>query len=296
MATFNWDELDVQFDIKPLESKATRKGLIAWEQIQNVISTIFPVPIHQGAVQTEGVGIALPGFQYLRADSIHFQPQTPRVTNTDVSYNFDALNTYENAECTITYITPKYTLVGLEGQNGQAINPDPVKYLEHRWTIGAEFLTVPPTTELTWWNGGVPATADPVSDEVVIGKRIPTIEHQLSWPYVLYPPFAAMRSCIGKTNSAQITFQTGVIAPGTLLFVGAELQRQVLSNGTRAWNVSYRFSEKNIRSDDGTVQGWNVLWNPVSAVFDSLSNGGTINTFPYELTDFSGLFQVAQSG
>ena len=287
MAVFNWDELDVQFDIKPLESKATRKGLISWEQIQNVISTVFPVPISQGAIQTEGVGIALPGFEYLRADAIHFQPQVPRVNNTDVSYNFDVLNTYENAEVTITYITPKYSLAGLEGQNGQPYNPDPVKLLEHRWSIGAEFLTIPPTTGLTWW-----ASSDPVSDEVLIGKRIPTIEHQLTWPYVLYPPFAAMRSCIGKTNSSQLNFQTGVIAPGTLLFVGAELQRQVLSNGIRAWNVGYRFSEKNIRSDDGTVQGWNVLWNPVSAVFGSLSKGGAINTFPYEMANFNGLFQV----
>lgn len=289
MASFNWDELEVTFDFKPLSSTATRRGLIAWQRIGIMLAEVFPVPITQGAIQTEGVGVALPGFPWLRADSIHIEPQVPgKVSNTDISYDFSQLNAYENALVTITYITPKFSINGVEGNTQNPQNPDPVKLLEHRWSIGAEFLTIPPTTSLSWKDN----SGDPISDDVLIGVRIPTIEHQVTWPYVIKPPFAAMRSCIGKTNSVALQLQTGTVAAGCLLFTGAELHRQVMSNGDAAWNVSYRFSEKNIQTAAGTVKGWNVLWNPVSNEFDSLDKGGVSNNFPYQKTAFSGLFTV----
>lgn len=292
MASFDWNEFDLTFDFKPLESKAVRKGLIAMADIEAMVAEVFPVAINQGSAQTNGVGIALPGYPWLRADLINIVPAGKRVTNdvvadVSVATNFDILNTYELVEATITYITPKYSLVGLPNMS-QPYNPDPVTLLEHRWSIGAEFLTIPPPTNLAWFG----TVGGPVSDDVRIGLRIPVIEHQITWPYVLNPPFAAMRTCIGKVNSAAMTFQTGLIKTNTLLFVGAELQRQILSDGTRAWNVTYRFSEKALQATGRDYYGWNVFWNPVQAEFNLIVNGSQTDGFPYKETNLMTLFQV----
>jgi hypothetical protein len=292
--SFQWDEQKLTLDISLNEQKALRIGLVPWEQISTLLADVLPPPITTGTTQNPGAGIAMPEpFTYMRAESVHIEPQVPdKITNSDNTYDFDTLNQYENALVTITYSTPKYSVAGLDGTNGQEFNPDPVELLEHRWSIGAEFLTIPPTTAMIFLNSG-----DPVPEDVPLAKRIPITEMQITWPRVLSPPFAAMRSAIGKTNSSAMTFATGTCAIGTLLFVGAEVGRQVLSDGSRAWQLGYRFSERNVTDSTGQYQGWNVVWNPIGGEWGVIVGlAFATNEFPYEKTNLNTLFAPSQSG
>lgn len=289
MAWTTWEETKVSFDIKPNGSRAMREGRFVWSEMADMIAEIFPVPVVTGAVQTDGQGIALPGFGYLRADSIHIEPEVPeKTTNVTGLTSFLSLNTYAYGIAQVSYVTaPTLTNSGGSLPESQPFNPDPVQLLEHRWSIGAEFLTIKPPTTWNWYTN----SDDPVPDDLPLGKLVPTIEHQITWPSVLFPPFTAMRSCVGKINSATMTLQTGAIRRSTLLFLGAELSRQVLSDGTRAWQVTYRFSERLIAIPSNAIAGWNVLWNPTSYEFDVLENAaGTDDEFPYEHANFNGLF------
>jgi hypothetical protein len=152
-----------------------------------------------------------------------------------------------------------------------------------------------PSAGLQW----AVSTTDPVPDGLPIGLRIPTTEHSINWPYISFPPWTTMRSTLGKVNSVAITFQTGFIAAECLMFMGVEASRQITSDGTTCWNITYRFSEKQQASSfgvgGGIPKGWNVFYNPVSQVFDVLYKSDA-TTKIYSSTPFANLFQISLAG
>lgn len=211
-------------------SKAKREGKIPWSQTTEFISLVFPP-------NSGGRAAAFPNFPFLLASGLHIEPfsgdkskvTAPVPSNTD----FFSLNEFGDAKVSIDYETPAYN--PLETQDD-----DPTTLLSHRWTIGGEFLTLE-HKGLRWCDGG------PVDETITAGLLIPTIEHQITWPRVQNPPFSVMRDRIGTVNDNIMTFNTGDIYTETLLFLGAELHRDIKTDGSLAWEVTYRFSEKRVR-------------------------------------------------
>lgn len=237
-------------------ASAQRQGIIAWGDIDDFIAQVFPPIINPGVTIEEGAGVAFPGKDFIRADSIEFIPhfgEDDPITGPDITQDFDTLPTFLNALATIDYVTPKFALDDDE---------DLIPFLIHRWSIGGEFLSI--GGESTIWELDSEQAAD-----VEPATFVPTIEHEITWLHVISPPFATIRDRVGKVNSSSLDFTTGTIVTETLAFVGAELQREVLSDGARAWEVTYRFSERRVVSldEDPTlagpnpgVGGWNHYW------------------------------------
>ena len=80
-----------------------------------------------------------------------------------------------------------------------------------------------------------------------------------------------IRNLTGKVNNSLFSFSTGKIPPETLLFLGAELKRDIMSNGVRAWELTYHFSERQVDSElsckvggqvveNSDIGGWNHFW------------------------------------
>ncbi len=220
---------------------------------------MFPSTINAGIVVEQGAGIAFPGKDFLRADSLEIIPQHDEndpIQGPDTTQDFDTLPTYSNALATINYTTQRFA----QGEADQ--EEDPVLFLRHRWSIGGEFLSIGGNSAFWALDGEQAADTEPA-------VFVPTIEHEITWSRVTSPPFATIRDRIGKVNSTVLNFVTGTIAIETLVFIGAEIQRQILSDGSRAWEVTYRFSEKRVMSLDEDsdlsvpepgVGGWNHYW------------------------------------
>lgn len=243
-------------DISQASTTAVREAMISAANLNALIETVFPLG---------DFGIAYPGNPALRAASMHVQPYqgdkekitAPSSSNLDIS----VINTVQYYRVRITYETMQAT----QGD-------DPQLLLSHRWSIGGEYLTVE-SKGLEWSDGGL------VDDDVKAGILIPTIEHQITWARVPSPPFSVIRDRLGSVNNASLTFNTGIIFPETLLFLGAELRRDILTNGALAWEVGYHFSERRVplatdlepgdngnkvggvaSGDDMVVGGWNHVF------------------------------------
>jgi hypothetical protein len=236
MAFTDFDEMagSPVLTVMPNNKRATRTGRITWSNTQNLIDELFPV----GGLTTPD---EFPGRSDLIASSVRFEPSIGEdaVATAPVLSDLDleSLNEYGNAKVTIEYETPQYDV-----NQGN----DPVLLLTHRWSIGGEFITV--ESHGLQWRG-----SDEVSRDVTAGILIPTIEHQITWPRVANPPFNTIRQRLAHVNHADMTFNTGTIKPETLLFLGAELQRDILSDGALAWRVTYRFSERRVPLAPETV-------------------------------------------
>lgn len=257
--TTDFDELggSPTYNFRPFGSTGRRMAKIPQNKLGDLITHLFPDGETPTAISSD--------YPWLIAQALIVEPfaseeekiASPIQSNLD----YASVNAYDALKVTIEYGTFQ------AGQSEQQ-NEDPVLLLEHRWTAGGEFLTVP-SAGLEWGD------EFDVRPEVDAGFVVPTFEQQITWPRVENPPFAAIRNAIGSVNNADMVFRTGVAAPETSLFLGAEMHRTVLTSGTLAWDVTYRFSEKRVPlsgetaadvkdtiggedgADDLLVGGWN---------------------------------------
>ncbi|MDO4587377.1 MAG: hypothetical protein Q4C95_08775 [Planctomycetia bacterium] len=100
----------------------------------------------------------------------------------------------------------------------------------------------------------------PVSEDLMVTKRVPMTEHQLIWKNVVFPPWETISLLQGTVNNA--TFM-GYSAE-TILFEGAEaykIYNSTLQNGAAnyTWQIRYIFREKCIRHNNVTY-GWNHFY------------------------------------
>jgi hypothetical protein len=242
MSFEGFDELagSPTYTVQPGFTNATRIGKIAWSSIDDFVDYMFPFAQSPQS---------FPDKDWLLARSLTITPfvrDKEKVEGQSGNDDYEDLNTYDSARVRIDYET---------SPNSAPQGEDPVLLLTHRWSIGGEFIQSSP--------GGFVWAADEgeVSEDAAPGIFVPTIEHQITWPRVKSPPFATIRNRVGSVNSDTMSFNTGAIAPETLMFLGAELQRDILSDGALAWQVQYRFSERRVEdAENGGVGGWNHFY------------------------------------
>lgn len=248
---FDEDASSPVFQIRADRSSARRVGRIAWGDTPQLVADMFPPTIVGGSTITVGIGAPFPGWDWLRASAIQVEPYPECPTGPDTSQDIESIPDYKMALVTIDYESINFPIE--EPSDG-----DPVPFLTHRWSLGGEFLTLE-SHQLEWCD------EEKVPDHTTGGVLVPIIEHEVHWPRVINPPFSAMRSRLGKVNDADFQLATGTAQQETLLFLGAELKRDVMSNGARAWDLTYRFSERRVSPKEDTcdeleVGGWNHFW------------------------------------
>lgn len=299
MAFTNFDELlgSPAFDLRVNSQKSVRKGKIPWNQIDELVQELFPL----GGLTTA----SHPDFPVMTAKGVNIVPfsrdKSPTLTNAG-NLDLAVSNSYDYAEVTIDYSVDSNNIEEEEDPE----NPDPVLLLNHVWSIGGEFLTIP-SDGFEW-----EADLAEIGSDIDLGILIPMIEHQVTWPRVQSPPFNAIRNTIGKVNSNLGSFRTGTFLEETLLFTGAQLQRDIISTGVLAWEVSYRFSERRVEAasddngvaSDSTVGGWNHFYrsddkfktdDPKVGFYRIHGKTGHTGAgkAPYEKTNFTPLFVEA---
>lgn len=172
--------------------------------------------------------------------------------------------------------------------------------LEYSTSGAAEHITLSPNGSLWDRNG-----AAPVPDGAAPVKRIPIIDHRISWHLVVDPPWSAMRSQLGTVNSVAFN---GFEAE-TMLFDSYMASKEFAIAFDFAapqlfWKIDYVFKSKrfvaNLGKDDGgaalgeAVAGWQFLWRGTPAAqagWDELRDVN--NKKIYETSDLSGLFYYA---
>jgi len=267
---------------------AERKLRIAWSNIGAAILEVFP-----GAIFGYPYNAQMPGFPWLRAQSMRIEPWDPKNPRPD-SFGLGT-NSYPGggALLTINYAPNEFD----DNQTStDKKNPENVVFLEQSIAVSGEFLTWP--NQGVRWETGTEGSAFiagnndkrwVVNEDIKVGIVIPMLDHTLTWNYVKSPPWDAIRNCIGKVN--QDAFNG--CAPETLLFLGATASRSFSTIGFPWWKLGYKFAEKCMNAPlkpKDVPQGWNHFLRPNGAntKFERLvkANGDPV----YALTRFRQLF------
>lgn len=234
---------NVRGNITPTTGTITIQEQIAWTDLAERLGEIFGPTLPTGIVASE----LDPALAIYRAQSVEFQSFTDKAVSTVNGASDEAGITagggfpvFEFAHLTIQYSANEQQSPASQDEADQDGDGDPVPFLTHSWGIGGDFVTM--DNSKMYWSSGDSAQATGIA----ANKIIPTIEHSINWKRVLNPPFDELRNCLGKVNEKKMTFATGTIYPEGLLFNGAEMSRDIMSDGTRAWDVTYRFSERRV--------------------------------------------------
>jgi hypothetical protein len=176
-----WNELtgSPTFEVQPDGAAAERRGLIVWDELDELVSEIFPPSEAEGSAAGRGGRPARPSVS--RADSIRIQPFGDRIVGPDSLQEFSSAPEYAQAVLTIRYATPK----DAQSEDESNDEGDPAPFLRHRWSVGGEFLSLP-ASGLEWAE-----SSDAVPEDINAGT-VPTIEHEIRMPRVTLPPFSAI--------------------------------------------------------------------------------------------------------
>ena len=255
---------------------------IPWADVANKLGELFPSPSTAGP----GANKLDPVFGFYRCQSVEFKPigAEPNTEGGGVSFTspYDATFTlpyYEFAWLTITYSS-----VQVEFPNASGDTPDTpdgstdVLGLTHQLSTGGETITL--ENESLYWSDTKPVTGTSVSAH----KIVATTEHNIQW------------SLVGKVNDMDLgPFQTGTMVEETLLYVGFTATPDITADGTRVWDIGYKFSERRVDeltkaapggaiTADGVTGhltaygGWNHFWKQETPEEADPAGGVVANT------------------
>lgn len=290
-----------KFNFTPRSGSVTWKWRINWSDVSAFLYEIFPASTNTSIYQSE----AEPLSKKLFASSVEIDPLGGEAAPFSVGINGDyTSNTlYMNgAVATVTYSTPESNLSD-SGNNPNSNGNDPVPFLSHSWSCGGEFVNFDDKANLTWgkFNDVLHGTlvSIPIMDNdsargTDAGFPIPTIEHQIRWSKVKNPPFHTIRECCGCVNSDAIWLRTTgtrrPILPECMMFIGAELSQDVFADGSKGWEMTYRFSERIIKAEQlaffsdyfgfGSNPGSKLSYMPSALIYGSVPSTYYGETLP----------------
>tara|TARA_R110000824_G_scaffold292356_1_gene480764 strand:+ start:149 stop:1144 length:996 start_codon:yes stop_codon:yes gene_type:complete len=292
-------------NINAEQGTITVVGKILWTNLGNKLNELFPSSTSAGV----GANPVDPLFGIYRCQSCEFRPigENPNVVyGSPAASVFDAdftMPAYEFAWLTITYSSLQVEFPNVTGDNPDT--PDgttEVTGLTHQLSSGGEVITL--ANDSLYWSDGVCAKGT----NVTASKVIVTVEHNVTWRRVLTPPWADMRSLVGKVNNADLgPLQTGTMIEETLLYLGFTAVPDIMSDGTRVWEIGYRFSERRVdeltklirgiggvvldgvTGHEGEFGGWNHFYKQE----ESKDKDGNVNT---KTSGFRRLHSVEPAG
>ena len=246
-------------DILSGDTIVVDKVHVAWSELVTYANTLYPTLTITGSSLAAVIPAGWPGNTNYRARKFTITPladeQARTTSDAALWAGAGLLPVYDAAVFTITYGLPNW---------GSASSNDPIVFLRHSWSTSLEYLTIQPNGWV--WSSTASTPVASVEEGVGASLVLPIRSHQVDFPLLINPPFAAIRSLEGKVNSVAFTFRTGVCPIGTLLFLGADVEEQWLATGVVTYQMSYKFAECTGRIDasDGSAAGWNHFWRPTA--------------------------------
>ena len=236
------------------ESTAEYEILMNKSYVTALLLDLFPPRVGKIAP----FGAPLPGMPFLFPQSVSMEPFPKDKTMVQASL----------VKAKISYKTR---------DNEQP--PDAGTLLTHTTDVGGDFMTLP-SSGLRWES----ETKAIQEEDLQAGKIMPTIEHAMSWDEVAVVPYGAIRASIGCVNNSAFF---GAPAE-TLLFCGASISREVMTDGAQKFKIDYKFTERPIVTASGTF-GWNHFYRASEGQWERLKTRPTGEDI-YQKVNFAPLF------
>lgn len=232
---------------------------------------LAPLTVVLGNQIVQVGGAAYPDFPAARVNNFNWEPFHGDRSKIDSSTPATAMNlssspnAYDYVKFTINYAVPEASQDGDDDADD-----DPVAFLRHRISSGGQLLTLPSTSDTDklwlWQLGGMAEEAVP--EDTPVPVMISTSSHSVTWPRVIQPNWRALEGLKGHVNNADLTLRGYPYGPETLLYLNYDASRDILSDGTRAWEITIHFESKEV-----TVNA--PVWNKSKGSWqDTIVTGG----------------------
>lgn len=262
---------------------------IAWADIDEFLETRLGSSSISGDSISYVVMDRFPGKEWLFLDSIAVEPFDPELVCAN---DGDGVATSSYARCTLNYKTPSFDAPDEQGQDPE---DPPQPFLTHSLNSTVTAMTSG-NWGLRWEEDGfeghklVPEGVNPSINIIIM-------EHTLEWKNVPFPPWNAIRSNLGKVNTADFLGAD----PETILFAGINGHREYNVKGDKQWQLTYQMHQRIIHpvfqfgtgsNKVGKHPGWNHSYrdNPAEnqdlwqKIVDLNGDG------QYQLGDFAAIF------
>jgi hypothetical protein len=231
----------------------------------------YPQPII-GGTAAYTVPLRYPGRPWLYCQNVTLAP----LGGENNPAQFDPLgfyNRYGNYIATLTFSTVSWEQSSSSPSGGSDTT---IKTIDI--SIGGEYMRLPQYA--MYWADRPVGSGKPIENEdIELGKLIPTIEYSVQLHDYAYLPFMKIIELIGKTNKTRGQIIGHEFAE-TLLFLGASANRTVTWEGAGTFQITYRFSERQIKHDDRTYYGWNHFWRPETSEWMKVKDKRGVVVFP----------------
>lgn len=222
-----------EFDMKGV--RATMKFLVAWADRWQFAKDVAGTSKNIGTDNAQiirNIPLQYPHNKYLYANGLSIEP-------AGKSGCADNLSFYDWAICTVTFGTNDFDYENAQGSNGQV-------YKTLSISMSAQFMTLP-ESPFKFYSDNTKCVLNP--GMLIPQAEITLVSHQL--PEI---NLDVIFNLVGKLNQA--VFYGAPI--GTVLFVGANQNRQATADGVQAWQVEYKFLYRPV--------DWNKFWHPKPGV------------------------------
>lgn len=294
----------------------TRMVRTLWSDIDAYAQQLQPATIVIGNQIVHYPGEAFPGFTNFRVRSFEFEPffGTQDLITNQVDDSSTDPPDYNHAKWTIQYAIP--TSPQSSAAANEQRNKDPVPFLEHSITSGGQFLTLGTKdgADLDWNWVALVSNTDTVieaveADQERIAAIIGTTQHTVSWPRIPQPNWLALENYKAHVNEDPFTLRGHEYPAQALLYMGYDSHETVMTDGTKAWNLTIKFEGKRVSNTAWTAPtsaaatyygtdvddygGHNHYWNKTAKAWLRVSKReNAAQDGPYPLANFNELFQA----
>lgn len=290
-----------QYSFDNGEFVITRKVSLAWSDVDAYAQELWPV---SALVQPKS-GAAYPANTRFRVSSFSI---VPHPDNRVVGVS-GGVNQYDLAVAEISYTVPKYETE--ESYQGTSYDPKPL--LSHSFDSGG--ITIGMVNTGLKWDCDDDRMLD---DNAKFYLFQPNTDHQITWQNVVNPNWEALETRKGFVNDSPFTLRGFPYPTDCLLYLGYSGSEDVMTDGTRSWSLTLKFSSKVVSpafrcqsadwvstNDDGSTHygGHNYIFReipPESASFTSEVGWYPVVSKPggkklYQSFDMNELFQAPSS-
>jgi hypothetical protein len=207
--------------------RGTRIFVVDWQEREAFCGALLGYASAVGHSPVRRQAAKFPGFDYLYC-------QNAESAGLGRASQGDEMISYAKAKIVAEYAPLNFGSSTSETDDYDDDEEEGRLHLEEVWDFAGEMVSVP----------GEQFTYSDTGDGLVepVGVIVGTVELGLSSECEPELPREAIRSCLGKVNSSA---WYGAQA-GHVLFLGAAARRVITAAGARAWQISYRFRERQI--------------------------------------------------
>lgn len=228
-----------------------------YDELDDVLESYFGTTFAAGGQIVQGELLTFPGKPWLILDTIDIRTHDEDdITGTDSNGV-----AYSNGGwiLDLSYTTPEFDQDELNNDNQDLPETPNDTFLTVRTTLSGQIMTIP-NEGLEWLTANDDSSTD-VGSNTNAGIVVPMIAYQLTWHFVVNPNWSAIRAGIGTVNSTTFLGHPAE----SVLFEGLESSRQYQVDGTRKWEITFRFVAKDLKYTDPTTgttstAGWNHFY------------------------------------